>query len=203
MIEFGTPFKTAAVRRERSNLERAGRNGFPVVEIVQHRRMPRRRQQQILEMTEHVRPDGVALIASDQHMLQILNLRKVKVLTLIHIEVVEPEIDQHFFQLPVGIQRAKNLGFLEILASDRTRRALPLSFAAKLGKRRQTLGRKRASYLCSPLRIQVGEQRRHLILISGPRDAHLIGIQKVLQLWVAEAIVLLELLLLSSAGVFQ
>ena len=72
MIEFGTPFTMPAVGRKRPDFERSGSHGFPVVEIVQHRRMPRGRQQQILEMAENVRADGVALIAPDQQVEQIL-----------------------------------------------------------------------------------------------------------------------------------
>ena len=74
-------------------------------------------------MSQNVRTDRVALIAGEQHaVLRFL---------LVHIEVVEPEVDQHFFQLPVGIDRPEDFAFLQIVADYLLRLPEPHSHAPK------------------------------------------------------------------------
>ena len=64
----------------------------PVVEIEEHRRALRRRAEQVAELAEHVRSDDVALVLG-QH-------EAVGALARVDVEVVEPEVDEHFLQLP-------------------------------------------------------------------------------------------------------
>jgi hypothetical protein len=67
--------------------------------------MPSGGQQQILEFAQHVRADGVALVAG-QH-------GAVLALALEHIEMVEPEIREDLLQLPVGVEFAVELGLAQ------------------------------------------------------------------------------------------
>src|ERR1041385_3067422 len=97
-------------------------------------------QQEILEMTQNVRTDGVALITSDQQVNQIRGL--LNVLSRIDVEVVVPEVQQHFFELVVRIYSAKNLGLLEVLAGNQPGRPPELGLAAQLWNRSETLRRK-------------------------------------------------------------
>ena len=56
-----------------------------------------RRAQHRAEAAEHVRADRLALVALDQHAVEALALE--------HVEVVEPEVDQHLLQLARAVQR--------------------------------------------------------------------------------------------------
>ena len=73
----------------------------PVVEIEQHRRTLRRRFEQIAELAEDVRPDRVALVGREQE--------SIAPLPRVDVEMVEPEIGEHFLQLPLAVDRAKQL----------------------------------------------------------------------------------------------
>src|SRR5271167_3115722 len=75
---------------------------LPVVKIEQHRRALCRRDQQVLEFAQHTRPDDITLVRSDQIMISALTDEDV--------EVVEPEIGEHFFELTVAVNRAQQLG---------------------------------------------------------------------------------------------
>ena len=106
-------------------------------------------------LNQNVRPDGVALVAPDQQVDQVQRLRDI--FAYIDVEVVEPEIHQHLFELPVGINRTEDLGLFEILACHLARRAQALALAAQLPHLGEALsGEERGDH--RPLRwIQIGE----------------------------------------------
>ena len=78
----------------------------PVVEVEEHRRTLRGRAEQIAKPSEHARPDDVALVRGEQHAIGAL--------ACVDVEVVEPEIHQHFLQLPVAVDGAENFLLLEL-----------------------------------------------------------------------------------------
>ena len=71
---------------------------LPIVEIEEHCRMTSRRQQQIFEAPQHERPDRVALVAREEHPFRTFAVK--------YVEVVQPEVDQHFFELTIRVNRA-------------------------------------------------------------------------------------------------
>ena len=73
----------------------------PVVEIKQHRRAFRRRLEQIAKLSEHVRPDRFALVLREQ--------KTIGPFPRVDVEVVEPEVGEHFLQLPFAVHGAENL----------------------------------------------------------------------------------------------
>jgi len=75
-------------------------DALPVVEIEQHRRALRRRAEQIAELSEHARTDRVPLVLGDVLLRRALVGEDV--------EVVEPEVGHDFFELPLGVRRAKD-----------------------------------------------------------------------------------------------
>ncbi len=79
----------------------------PVIEIEHHCRALRGRHQQVLEFSQHVRADGVALIAGEQI--------SVGALVDEHVEVVEPEVGHHFVELPFAIDGSQYLGLHQLL----------------------------------------------------------------------------------------
>ena len=141
---------TRRLRRERSHLEEIGSHRLPVVQVVEHGRMPRRGQQQVLELTQHVGANGVALVTGQQ--------RTILLLAFVHIEVVEPEIREHFFQLPVGIDRADHLGLPQVAQDDLLRLTRHGRHAAQFGKSGQRILRKRGRHQLELLGVQGGEQ---------------------------------------------
>ena len=78
----------------------------PVVEIEQHRRALRRGAEHVAEVAEHVRPNRVALVLGDVVARRAFAGEDV--------EVVEPEIDQHFFELALAVDRAQQLRFFDV-----------------------------------------------------------------------------------------
>ena len=74
---------------------------MPVVEIEEHRRALRGGAEQVAELAEHVRPDRVALVLGEQEA--------VAALARVDVEVVEPEVGQHFLELPLAVDRAQHL----------------------------------------------------------------------------------------------
>src|SRR5215813_12801646 len=66
---------------------------LPVIEVIQHRGMTGRRQKHVFEMSEHVRTNSVALVAGQQDSIRSLSVEYVK--------VIQPEVDEHFLQLPI------------------------------------------------------------------------------------------------------
>ena len=75
------------------------RGALKVVEVEQHRRAVRGRAEQIAEAAEHMRADDVLLVVGQ--VLTHLTLSDE------HVEVVEPEIDEDFLQLPLGHRGAE------------------------------------------------------------------------------------------------
>src|SRR5262249_14749958 len=75
--------------------------GLPVVQVKQHCRMPRRCEQHVLEVSKNVRTDGIALITGQQQATGSLAIE--------HIEMVHPEVNQHFLELTVRINRTVQL----------------------------------------------------------------------------------------------
>ena len=73
----------------------------PVVQIEEHRGALRRGLEQIAELAEDVRPDRFALVLGEHEAIGPL-LR-------VDIEMIEPEIGQHFLQLPLAVDRAQQL----------------------------------------------------------------------------------------------
>ena len=90
--------------RRRTLLRDSGFRGaaHPVVEIEEHRRALRGRLQQLAEAAEHMRANRVALVLADVDLGAPLACEDV--------EVVEPEIDEHLFELPVAVDGAEQLG---------------------------------------------------------------------------------------------
>ena len=80
---------------------RAVSRTLPVVQVVQHRRTVGHCTQQCTELAQHIRPDGITFV---RH--QVVAHRRA--LTGEHIEVIEPEVRQHFVQLPLTSHRARN-----------------------------------------------------------------------------------------------
>jgi hypothetical protein len=90
---------------------RAARRGVElVVEIDQHRRRARGRQQQIAKMTERIRPDDVFVVPADPEMVEPLAGENV--------EMIEPEIDHDLLQLARAVKRAPDTGILGLLNDD-------------------------------------------------------------------------------------
>ena len=75
-----------------------GSGRLPVIEIEQHRRALRCRDQEIFEFAEHMGANDVTLITGNHYA--------VRAFVQIHVEVIEPKIGQHFLQLPVAVNGA-------------------------------------------------------------------------------------------------
>ena len=70
---------------------------------------PHRRQQQIFEVPQDVRANGTVFVARQRELLRLS-------LAFENIEVVKPEIGEHFFQLPVGVDHlAVKFGLAQVL----------------------------------------------------------------------------------------
>ena len=100
---------------------------LPVIEIEQHGRALRRGEEQVFEMTEHMRADHVALVGGD-HVAVRAFIEK-------DVEVVVPEIGQHFFELAVAVDGAEQFGFGEVLIDYLHGAVEDLDSAAKVGRR--------------------------------------------------------------------
>ena len=114
-----------AKRCPRWLLHAVGRNALPVVEIEQHGRALRRSFQQIAELAEHVRTNRIALIRGRQN--------PIRALVHVHVEVVEPEIGHLLFELPVAVNRAIQLGFVQIVGQHLLGRVVGHQLAALHG----------------------------------------------------------------------
>ena len=77
--------------------------------------MTRSGQQKVPELAQHMRPDGIALIARQHGAHAIFALENV--------EVVKPEVGKDLFQLAVGVERAVELGLPQIADHHLLRRA--------------------------------------------------------------------------------
>ena len=200
-MEFGTPFTRPLLGANGPTSKHSGRHGLPVVQVVQHRRMPRRGQQQILEMPQHVRADGVALIAPDQQMTQIWR------------SVARSCLRSTLKWLNQKSTSTSSSCRLEYIAR-KTLASFKSSLATRRGVRWNCPSRRssgRSARLCG------GSRRPPTGRLSGSRYAnsavscsllpdlasvHLVGIQKVVQLRVAPAVLLLHFLLLHLPGIF-
>ena len=104
-----------------------------VVEIEQHRRALRRSTQQIAEAAQHMRTDRVALVRREVHPRDAPVGKDV--------EVVEPEIDQYFLQLPLAVDGPQQLLGNQFLEEDlllpKSRPTFGRSFTRRLGARRR------------------------------------------------------------------
>ena len=87
--------------RARGVLRAVRIGAHPVVEVEEHRRALRGRLEQIAELAEHVRANRVALVFGEQ--------KPGGALARVDVEVVEPEIDEHFLELPLAVDRAQQL----------------------------------------------------------------------------------------------
>ena len=101
-------------------------HGLPVVQVEQHRRTLGGGFQQVFELAEDVRADHVALVFGDQVA--------VGALIEVDVEVVEPEIGQHFVELAVAVDGAQQLAFGEIAGDHLLRTVGHLDAAAQLGR---------------------------------------------------------------------
>ena len=159
--------------REGSDLKYVGRHGLPVVQVEKHGRMTRSGQQKVLEFAQHVRPDGIALIARQHGAHAVLALEDV--------EVVEPEIGQHLFQLPVRIERAIKLGFAQIADHHLLRRAQHHAHAPQFGLAGKRVGGQRAGKPLEFVGIQGGEESGSLGRRSAQRYLHLLRRQQFVE----------------------
>ncbi len=82
----------------------------PVVEIEEHGRTLRCRHQQVLKLTHGVRTDHVALVAGEQVAVGSFPNE--------HIEVIEPEIGHHFFQLAVAVNGTQQFALHQFAGYD-------------------------------------------------------------------------------------
>ena len=73
-----------------------------VIQISQHCRVLRGGFEHLAEVTQHVRPNSVAFVARDE-VRRLVDPRQA------NVEMVEPEIRQHLYQLVVATDRP--LGF--------------------------------------------------------------------------------------------
>src|SRR5262245_50922098 len=76
---------------------------LPIVQIVEHRRVASRCKKQVLKPSQNKRSDGFTLVVGKQDAARALGV--------IYIEVVQPEVDQHLFELLVRVNRAIELIF--------------------------------------------------------------------------------------------
>ena len=82
------------------------RSTYIVVEVEEHRRALRDRDEHVLEAAEDVRPNRVSLILGDAPARQAI--------AAVHIEVVEPEVGHHRFELSAAQDGAQDLGLSEL-----------------------------------------------------------------------------------------
>ncbi len=120
--------------------------------------------QQIAELAQHMRADGVALIARDQV--------SVRALVEIHVEVVVPEIHQLFLKLAIAFNRAIELALrqsLPRLGKGRRSRAFQDSPHVRVHQRQQSLadGRHDREHLRGILLWKRGQEIQSLLVRSG------------------------------------
>ncbi len=104
---------------------RSGR--LPVIQIKQHGGTLGGGFEQILEMSQHVRADHIALVG--RHHVA------VRTFVQVDVEVVEPEIGEHLFQLAVTVNGAKHLAVHQILIDYLNRAIENLNAAAQIRRR--------------------------------------------------------------------
>src|SRR5262249_47378502 len=98
--QSGTARKT--IRTERSlpghRMWAVSIRALAVVEVEEHRRAVGRRPEQIAEMPEHVRSDGITLVLREHELFGSFSR--------VDVEVIEPEVRQHLLQLSFAVGRA-------------------------------------------------------------------------------------------------
>ena len=157
-------------RSAAESLRGSGTDRLPVIQVEQHGRAFGGGFQQVAELAQHVRADGVALVFGGQ----------VTVGSLVHedVEMVEPEIGQHFVQLAIAIDGAQNLTLLEVAHHNLRRSGGELDAAAQLRRRGHEqrlphlLGQ-RADHVRLLLRRQPHERRQALPRRAGAERADL------------------------------
>src|SRR5215467_14862006 len=95
LIETGSAYS----RRNRDVIARNLR--LPVVQVVEHSGVAGRRKQHVFEMSKDIRTDGIALKTCKEYSIWTFSVE--------YIEVIHPKVDQHFFELPIRINRAIEL----------------------------------------------------------------------------------------------
>jgi hypothetical protein len=148
---------------------------LPVIEIEQHGGTLRGSAQQILELAEDVRANGVAFIGRDQITVGAFFQEDV--------EVVIPEIHEHFFQLAVAVDGAKEFGPHEVLRHHGLGPIGALDAAAQAGRSGgEELHAHALSHALQHLVLTVLRERTEQIelLLRGARakDAELLRRQK-------------------------
>ena len=71
-------------------------NGLLVVQIGQHGRALRSRHEQVLKLSERMRPNGGPLILDEIPGRELLLMQ-------VHIEVIQPEVGHHGFELAIAV----------------------------------------------------------------------------------------------------
>ena len=94
-----------------------GRPGQVIIEIEKHCRMPRGGAEQIAKRSHRMGTDRVALVTGHQCPIQPFSGKNV--------EMVEPEINHHFFQLPGAVDGAQQSQRRGLLGHARDRLAPP------------------------------------------------------------------------------
>ena len=129
-------FRSDALRRARVRAQ-------PVVQVKQHRRALRRAFQQSLEFTQRVRPDHVPFIGSQQPAVVALSRK--------HVEVVEPKVVHHLFELPLAVNRARDFRHAQLgnhalrpfaVILESARRAIRIAASLQRFLRRDAPGRR-------------------------------------------------------------
>jgi len=87
-----------------------GVGAHPVVQIKEHRRSLRRRIQQFPETAEHVRTDGLAFVLRQQ--------KAIDSFPGVDVEMVEPEVGQYFWQLPLAVNRTNDFLLRQLSQRD-------------------------------------------------------------------------------------
>ena len=100
--------RSAEWREELARLRRGrtGRDALRIVEIKEHRGAFSRRDEQIFEFAERPRPDGFFYIRRQQKPIGALAYKDV--------EMIRPEVDHHFPQLPLRYRRPHDRELLQL-----------------------------------------------------------------------------------------
>src|SRR5262249_24060060 len=135
--------------------------------------MPCRREKHVFEVTENVRPDRVAFETRQQETGRSFSIE--------YIEVIRPEIDEHFLKLPIRVNGAVQLVFDQLRIDQllwlRWSHRLPTLFRQSL-KRLRT---KCTHDLPAFFGVKRIEERQLFGICAVSADAYLIGRQQFVQ----------------------
>ncbi len=112
-----------------AELGRVGADGLPVVQIEEHGGALGCSFEQVLELAEHVGTDHVAFVFGDEVA--------VRALIEIDIEVVEPEIGEHFIELAIAVDGTQQLTFGEIAGDELLRSAGHIDAPSEFRRRKR------------------------------------------------------------------